>query len=299
MEQTKEITMQTSHSEYLKLETVYLKSVPNGFVSDKVLSEQWQELNYVSKPKYDKCISEYEEFETLLLNNYTEVKHFPKDSNTKIDSIYCRDASIATDYGMIICNMGKGARKNEPAVQKDFFEANNIPILGTITTPGTLEGGDVAWLDKNTLAVGHTYRTNLDGIAQLKELLAPYKIEVLVADLPHYKGPTDVFHLMSILSPVDKDLAVVYSPLMPISFRNKLLERGFTLIEVPENEFESMGCNVLAIAPRKCIMVNGNPLTEKLLKEAGCTVFTYKGEEISFKGGGGPTCLTRPIQRMD
>lgn len=289
----------TCHSEYHRLTKVCIKPVKNAFINEVKLAEEWKSLNYLSQPDFKEAQKEYESFVSLLDHAKSDILALPIDSYLSADAIYCRDASIATDYGMIICNMGKGARKKEPAAQKDFFEANNIPILGTIKSPGTLEGGDITWLDKNTLAVGHTYRTNLDGIAQLKEFLAPYKIEVLVADLPHYKGPADVFHLMSILSPVDKDLAVVYSPLMPVSFRNKLLERGFNLIEVPENEFESMGCNVLAVAPRKCIMVAGNPHTEKLLRDAGCTVFTYKGEEISFKGGGGPTCLTRPIQRRD
>jgi len=289
--------MQTSHSEYLKLETVYLKSVRNGFVSDKVLVEQWQELNYVSKPKYDEGISEYENFETLLLSNNTEVKHFPKDANTKIDSIYCRDASIATDHGIIICSMGKEGRRLEPEAQHSIFKANDIPVLGTIKAPGTLEGGDVAWLNEKTLAVGQSYRTNEEGIRQLKALLTPIGVKVIVADLPHYKGVEDVFHLMSILSPVDTDLAVVYSPLMPIRFRNLLLEMGFELVEVPEDEFESMGCNVLAIGPRKCVMVEGNPKTQTALEKAGCEVFTYRGQEISVKGGGGPTCLTRPMNR--
>ena len=125
----------------------------------------------------------------------------------------------------------------------------------------------------------------------------PKEIEVIVVELPHYKGKEDVFHLMSILSPIDKNLAVVYSPLMPIKFRNELLLRGFQLIEVPDGEFESMGCNVLAVAPRDCLMVDGNPITKKLLENAGCQVFSYKGNEISVKGGGGPTCLTRPMQR--
>lgn len=127
--------------------------------------------------------------------------------------------------------------------------------------------------------------------------MEPHGIEVLVAELPHYKGKSDVFHLMSILSPVDKDLAVVYSPLMPIKFRNELLDRGFELVEVPDEEFESMGCNVLALAPRQCVMVSGNPITQKRLENAGCNVKTYDGFEISVKGGGGPTCLTRPIMR--
>ncbi|MBS1575767.1 MAG: hypothetical protein JST09_10735, partial [Bacteroidetes bacterium] len=211
--------------------------------------------------------------------------------------VYCRDAAIATDKGMIICNMGKEARKNEPFAEQKAFEAKDIPILGIIKKPGTIEGGDVAWLDEKTLAVGHTYRTNEEGIRQLKELLAPAGVEVIVAPLPHYKGPSDVFHLMSILSPVDKDLAVVYSPLMPIIFRELLLKKGYRLVEVPENEFDSMGCNVLALAPRLCLMVRGNSKTKSALEKAGCKVIEYEGSEISVKGGGGPTCLTRPLQR--
>ena len=187
---------------------------------------------------------------------------------------------------------------NEPAAQKEFYLENNVPFLGEISGLGTVEGGDVAWLDENTLAVGHTYRTNEEGIAQLKRLLEPKGIHVVVVELPHYKGKEDVFHLMSILSPVDKNLAVVYSPLMPIKFRNELLNRGFDLIEVPDEEFESMGCNVLAISPRECLMVAGNPITKALLESSGCNVLEYKGAEISVKGGGGPTCLTRPMLRI-
>lgn len=289
----------TCQSEFKKLDSVFIKTPENAFISEKKLKKEWAVHNYLSKPDLTRAKEEYEEFKNLLVKKVPHISCFPKSESVTIDSIYCRDASIATDHGMIICNMGKQARNMEPQVQKNFFEANNIPILGSIKNPGTLEGGDVAWLGKNTLAVGHTYRTNLSGIKQLKELIAPYKIEVLVAELPHYKGPSDVFHLMSILSPVDKDLAVVYSPLMPISFRNELLHRGFSFVEVPEHEFESMGCNVLAIGPRECVMVAGNTNTENALRKAGCTIYTYGGQEISYKGGGGPTCLTRPIYRMD
>ena len=193
--------------------------------------------------------------------------------------------------------MGKYARINEPRSQKNTFIENKVPILGTIEAPGTLEGGDIVWLDETTLAVGHTYRTNVEGIRQLRAILEPHGVKVIVAELPHYKGKQDVFHLMSILSPVDKDLAVVYSPLMPIHFRNELIKRGFEFIEVPDEEFESMACNVLAIAPRNCVVVAGNPITKGKLEDAGCSVSTYKGEEISIKGGGGPTCLTRPLLR--
>lgn len=287
----------TAHSEYLKLKSVFIKPVKNAFTSEDLLKAQWQELNYLSQPNFKESLNEFRVFESLLKNKEIKIEHFPYDETVKIDSIYCRDASISTDFGMIICNMGKRGRINEPESQLSYYQKKQVSILGIIEAPGTLEGGDVAWLDEKTLAVGHTYRTNEEGVNQLKALLKPKGVEVIVAELPHYKGVSDVFHLMSILSPVDKDLAVVYSPLMPIKFRNQLLDRGFKLVEVPDVEFDSMGCNVLAIAPRDCIMVEGNPKTQKLLEQAGCSVSIYKGKEISVKGGGGPTCLTRPLLR--
>ena len=288
----------TRHSEYLKLASVYLKSAKNSFLSEEELSEHWETLQYLSKPNFKKSLEEYAAFQTFFREKNISTCFFPINRKTKIDSIYSRDASIATDFGIIICNMGKQGRIHEPYAQLEAYKMNNVNILGEIKFPGTLEGGDVAWLDQNTLAVGHTYRTNEEGISQLKGLLQPKGIEIIVVELPHYKGESDVFHLMSILSPVDKNLAVVYSPLMPIKFRNELLERGFQLIEVPEQEFDSMGCNVLAIAPRDCLMVAGNPITRKLLEDAGASVHIYEGNEISVKGGGGPTCLTRPIDRI-
>ncbi len=288
----------THHSEYLKLQSVFIKPAQNAFVSDSELTAQWQGLNYLSRPDFDNALEEYKIFQAYFANKNIEIHFFPFDANVKIDSMYCRDASIATDFGMIICNMGKGGRINEPQSHLDIYRTNNIPVLGIIEAPGTLEGGDVAWLDETTLAVGHTYRTNTEGITQLRALLAPKGIDVIAVELPHYKGVNDVFHLMSILSPVDKDLAVVYSPLMPIKFRNELLDRGFELIEVPDEEFDSMGCNVLAIAPRICLMVDGNPKTKQLMEQVGCKVTAYKGTDISVKGGGGPTCLTRPMLRF-
>jgi len=288
----------TRHSEYLKLASVYLKSAKNSFLSEEELSEHWETLQYLSKPNFKKSLEEYAAFQTFFIEKNISTCFFPINKKTKIDSIYCRDASIATDFGIIICNMGKQGRIHEPYAQLEAYKMNNVNILGEIKFPGTLEGGDVAWLDQHTLAVGHTYRTNEEGISQLEGLLQPKGIEIIVVELPHYKGKSDVFHLMSILSPVDKNLAVVYSPLMPIKFRNELLERGFQLVEVPEQEFDSMGCNVLAVAPRDCLMVAGNPITRKLLEDAGASVHIYEGNEISVKGGGGPTCLTRPIDRI-
>ena len=291
--------MQTTYqSETGKLHSLFVKKVKDAFISDVHIEKYWKGLNYLGKPDFNKAIAEYDSFESILKEQGVNIYHLPQSDSVNMDSLYCRDAAIATNKGMIICNMGKVARSNEPLAEKNAFETNGIPVLSVITAPGTVEGGDVAWLDERTLAVGHTYRTNEEGIRQLKQLLQPIGVRVIVVPLPHYKGPADVFHLMSILSPVDKNLAVVYSPLMPIVFRNELLQRCYQLIEVPDNEFDSMGCNVLALAPRVCLMVSGNPETKLALKNAGCKVIEYYGEEISMKGGGGPTCLTRPLQRV-
>lgn len=290
-------TTLTAHSETGKLQSLFIKKVEQAFISEAHINEHWQELNFLSKPDLNNSSEEFTAFEAVLKEQGAQLLYLPQDATVNMDSIYCRDAAIATNKGMIICNMGKAARMQEPAAEKKAFEANGIPVLGTITAPGTLEGGDVAWLDENTLAVGHTYRSNEEGIRQLTALLQPLGVEVITVPLPHYKGPSDVFHLMSILSPVDVNLAVVYSPLMPIAFRNLLLQKGYQLVEVPDEEFEGMGCNVLALAPRICLMVAGNPKTKMALENAGCKVIVYKGEDISVKGGGGPTCLTRPVMR--
>ncbi len=287
----------TAHSETSKIKSLFIKKAKDAFVSDEHINQYWRALNYLGKPDFEEAISEYDAFENIFKQRGIDLRYLPQDSTVNMDSIYCRDAVIATNDGMIICNMGKPARTNEPAAERKAFDAAGIKILGEITAPGTVEGGDVAWLDEHTLAVGHTYRTNKEGIRQLTALLQPLGVEVITVPLPHYKGPSDVFHLMSILSPVDTSIAVLYSPLMPIAFRDLLLERNYTLVEVPDEEFDSMGCNVLALSPGDCLMVDGNPKTKTALEKAGCTVTVYKGNEISVKGGGGPTCLTRPVAR--
>jgi N-dimethylarginine dimethylaminohydrolase len=198
---------------------------------------------------------------------------------------------------MILASMGKAERSGEPAAQARAFSAWGIPVAGAIQPPGRLEGGDVLWLDDRIVAVGRGYRTNAAGIAQFRAILGEEIDELIEVSLPHWRGPADVFHLMSIISPVDRRLAVVYSPLMPVPFRERLLDLGFDFIEVPDEEFDSMGANVLALGPRDCVMLAGNPRTRERLEQAGVRVRTYEGREISSKGGGGPTCLTRPVAR--
>jgi N-dimethylarginine dimethylaminohydrolase len=192
--------------------------------------------------------------------------------------------------------MGKPARIPEPDANARWYRELGLPLAGAITAPGSIEGGDVVWFDDKTVAVGRGYRTNDEGIRQFSALLGS-DTQVIVVALPHYHGAADVFHLMSIISPVDVDLAVVYSPLMPVPFREWLQSRGIGFVEVPDHEFDSMGANVLAVAPRNVSMLEGNPETRARLEAAGARVTTYHGSEISVKGGGGPTCLTRPLVR--
>ena len=199
----------SAHSEYGKLKSIFIKTATAAFINQPHIEKHWEPLNYLGAPIMQTAVDEYAIFETILKEQGATVLHFPEDVSVNMDSIYCRDAAIATNKGMIICNMGKAGRVNEPAAEARAFEQQCIPILGTIVAPGTLEGGDVAWIDENTLAVGHTYRTNEEGIKQLTELLAPLGVKVITVPMPHYKGPTDVFHLMSVLSPVDANLAVV------------------------------------------------------------------------------------------
>lgn len=287
----------TSQSEIGTITRLVVKHARDAFQSPEAIAAGWQGLNFTAAPDFGRAIDQYEGFLALLGRTGCEITRLPQAHGLGLDSIYVRDAAVVCDRGAILCRMGKPQREGEPAAQEIALRALGCTIIGTIQSPGRLEGGDVAWLDKRTLAVGRGYRTNDAGIAQLRALLADSIDEFIIVPLPHWRGPRDVFHLMSIISPVDRDLAVVYSPLLPVPFREGLLDRGVQLIEVPDEEFESMGANVLALAPRRCVLVAGNPLTRAKLEGAGATVFEYEGSEISLKGGGGPTCLTRPLER--
>ena len=284
-------------NEFGRLTRVLLKHARDAFLHPVAIEREWQPLGFTAAPHYARAVEEYDRFAGLLRAAGAEVEFLPPDRRTNLDSIYVRDGSIASPAGMILGNMGKRLRSGEPAAQQEAFAALGIPIAGAITGTGRLEGGDLVWLDDQTVAVGEGYRTNAEGIRQLRALLGP-AVEVIAVPLPHWRGPAEVLHLMSLVSPVDRDLAVVYPPLLPVPFRLGLLERGYTLVEVPEPEFESMGTNVLATGPRRCIALAGNPRTRAALERAGADVVEYAGTEISVKGAGGPTCLTRPLARL-
>jgi N-dimethylarginine dimethylaminohydrolase len=285
-----------SLNEYGRMMRVALRSPRDVFGDPDRIAREWQALNFTAPPDPGRAIEQFAAFASLVRASGAEIEDLPSDAGLTLDAIYVRDASIVTPLGVVLCRMGKPARSAEPESQGQAFRSRGVAVLGAIEPPGALEGGDVVWLDERTLIVGRGYRTNDEGIRQLRGFVGSH-VTVMVVPLPHHRGPQDVFHLMSILSPVDNDLAVVYSPLMPVPFREWLCGRGIRFVEVPDDEFESMGANVLAIAPRRCVMVEGNPVTRARLEAAGAEVAVYDGSEISLKGGGGPTCLTRPITR--
>jgi N-dimethylarginine dimethylaminohydrolase len=285
-------------SEFGPLARVALKHPRDAFVDAATIAAQWQALNFSAPPDLGRAADEHDRFVELLRAAGATVDLLPRDSRTTLDSIYARDASIVSPRGLILCSMGKPARAGEPAAQAEAFAGGGqMAIAGKIDAPGRLEGGDVVWIDNRTIVVGRGYRTNADGIRQLRRLLGT-DIDIVDVPLPHWRGQSDVMHLMSLVSPVDRNLAVVYSPLLPVPFREWLLDRGFQLVEVPDEEFDTMGTNVLALAPRRCVMLAGNPRTRAALERAGAEVMEYQGLEISVKGAGGPTCLTRPIVRL-
>src|SRR6267378_8119214 len=291
--------MQTvgGQSDVGRLRWVAVKHARDAFGDATTVDRQWRDLRYVARPHVTAATAEYERFLALLQAAGVETLRLPVDPTVGLDSLYARDASIVCERGVILCNMGKAQRRTEPAAQEAAFRAAGIPIRGRITGAGTVEGGDVCWIDERTLAVGRGYRTNDAGIRQLRDLVRDCVDEVVVVPLPHWHGPEDVFHLMSMMSPIDRDLFLVYAPLLPVPFREALISRGIELLEIPDAEFETLGCNALAIAPREVLVVAGNPETRARLERADVAVREFAGREICLKGGGGPTCLTRPLTR--
>ena len=283
-------------NEYGRLRRVVLRHPRAAFGGPEAIAASWHALNYLAAPDYGRALADYDRFAEILSAGGAEIDWLPAAEGLTLDSLYVHDSALPGPRGIVLCNMGKPARAREPAAMGRAFEALGLPVAGRIEGAGRLEGGDLVWFDERSCAVARGTRTNDAGIAQLKALLGP-GVEVVTVPLPHYRGPDDVFHLMSIISPLDADLALVHGPLMPVVFREWLLARGIELVEVAEDEFDTLGCNVLALGPRRCLTAAGNPETRARLEAAGCEVLTYPAAEISLKGQGGPTCLTRPLVR--
>jgi N-dimethylarginine dimethylaminohydrolase len=251
--------------------------------------------HYVSRPDLDEARREHDALVEILETAGAEVIDHPEPQPDRADAIYVFDPALITDRGAVILRMGKELRRGEEAALARRLEEIGVPVLAGLGGDALAEGGDLLWLDERTLAAGQGFRTNAEGLRQLREIL---DIEVLPVELPYFTGPEACLHLLSLISIVDRDLAVVYPSLMPVSFWRTLRDRGFRLVEVPEEEFATMGPNVLALAPSRCLMLEGNPETRRRLESAGCEVLTYRGREISLKAEGGPTCLTKPILRL-
>lgn len=253
--------------------------------------------HYAAPPDLEMARQEHDALAMVLRQAGAEVIYHDELLPDHADAIFVHDPAIVTDAGAIILRMGKKLRQGEEEAMALCFQRLGIPILYTLHDEATAEGGDLLWLDRKSLAVGQGFRTNRAGLGQLQEVLAGLGVGVIPVPLPDFGGAEACLHLMSLISVIDHDLAVIYPPLLPGPSWQLLRERGFQFVEVPPEEFPTMGPNVLALAPRQCLMLERNPITKARLEEAGCQVRTLKGDEISFKAEGGPTCLTRPILR--
>ena len=255
----------------------------------------WQRCGWRAEPDAAGIAREHEAFCSLLADAGAEVVLAESAAPGNPDAIYTYDPALVADEGALLLHPGKECRRAEVDAMAEDFERAGVPVAGRLSEPAWAEGGDCCWLDARTLLVGCGYRTNAAGIARLRELLPD--VEVVAFDLPHWHGRDEVMHLMSLISPLAPDLAVVYEPLLPTRLAQLLEAREVELVRVPDEEFDSMGSNVLALAPRVALAVEGNPVTRERMERAGVEVLTYRGEELS-KGDGGPTCLTRPLLRV-
>jgi dimethylargininase len=257
--------------------------------------EAWASHGWRSAPDPARAVDEHAAFRDALAHAGAEVVEASTPVPGDPDAVYTFDPMLLSDRGAIALRPGKPERRDEPAAMTADLEALGIRLVGTIVEPGTAEGGDLLWLDGSTLLAGRGYRTNDAGIEQLRALLPG--AEVLAFDLPHRRGPGECLHLLSLLSPLAPDLVVGHLPQMPVRLVELLRERAVDVVEVPDDEFDSMGSNVLALAPRVALALEGNAETKRRMEAAGVDVRTYRGDEISRKGDGGPTCLTRPLER--
>ncbi len=251
--------------------------------------------HYSAKPELASAMREHDALVSMLITYGAEVNYHEKDLPDHADAIFVHDPVIVCNQGAIILKMGKDLRQGEESAIEQALKEEGVPIHARLIGDAKAEGGDLLWVDEFTLAVGIGFRTNLEGFKQLQAALPD--VELIPVQLPYFQGPEACLHLMSTVSIVDRDLAVVYKPLTSVSFLLELERRGFGFVEVPENEFSSMGPNVLALGPRDCIMLEGNPETRSRMESAGCKVQTYRGTQISLIAEGGATCLTRSIWR--
>ncbi len=281
-----------SQSMVEKLRRVLVKRPDEAFAVDD--PAKW---HYSGRPNLDVAQQEHDALAAILRDAGAEVLYHDQFLPEHADAIFVYDPAIVTDAGAVILRMGKALRRGEEDAMALRLEDLGVPVHYRLHGNAMAEGGDLLWLDHDTLAVGQGFRTNGEGFRQLGEALEPLGVTLISVQLPYHRGPEACLHLMSLISLVDVDAAVVYLPLLPVPLWEELKRRDFRLIQVPDEEFGTMGPNVLTLALGKCLMLEGNPITRSRLEQEGCEVLTYKGNELSLKAEGGPTCLTRPILR--
>jgi N-dimethylarginine dimethylaminohydrolase len=257
----------------------------------------WKELGFLHAP--DAAVAQHQHTRLCqeLESAGAEVFQLPAAQGVSLDAVYTHDASLATDRGLVLMRPGKTNRVAEARVHAEFCRGLGVPVCGEIAAPGTTEAGDIVWLDPHTLLVGHGYRTNAAGIGQLREMLAPSGVEVLSAPLPYGPGPSACLHLMSLMSLLDEHTALVDLPWLAVETVELLKARGYKLIRIDESERDTLACNVLSLGRRRLLAIEQNAKTNQRLRDAGFDVRTFPGTELCVNGGGGPTCLTRPLLR--
>jgi N-dimethylarginine dimethylaminohydrolase len=244
--------------------------------------------------------AQHAELAKIVQNSGAQVHWMPSDDDGLSDAVFVQDPSFVTRHGAVILNMGKALRRGEPDLHAAFYKALNVPVIGRLSGEQTVESGDCFWLDPQVLAVGRGARTNQAGITALGNILRPHGITVQAYDLPWWTGPEACLHLMSLVSPLGPDIALIHAPLLPYALWSDMTARGWTLLHAPEDEFLASGglsLNVLALAPRDVVMVDGFPKTRHLMEQAGCRVQVFAGDALCIACEGGPTCLTRPVLR--
>jgi N-dimethylarginine dimethylaminohydrolase len=256
---------------------------------------RWRAFGWLGEPDAGLAARQHEALCEVLRTSGARVELAEVEVDGDPDAIYVFDPAIVSDAGAVVLRLGKEARRTESAAVAAEMRRLGVPVAFEMAAPATAEGGDTMWLDERTLVVGRSFRTNDLGVDALRAALPG--VEVLAFDVPSRHGPEACLHLLSLLSPLDLDLVVAYVPLLPVRLVELLHERGVEIVAVPDEEFETMGPNVLALAPRVALALEGNPETRRRMERAGVVVFVYEGSEISLKGEGGPTCLTRPILR--
>jgi len=263
----------------------------------------WRELGFRRAPDYRAAQSQHEILCGLLSESGAEVAHLPATESLTLDAVYAHDASLATDYGLVLMNPGKKNRVAEAQAHANFCGQLGIPVFGEIRLPGSSESGDIVWLDSRTLLIGDGYRTNKAGIEQMRSLLSSKdslkNVDVLSAPLPYGRGPSACLHLMSLMSMLDEQTILVDLPWLTVETVELLKERGFRLIEIEYGERETLACNVLSLGNKRVIAIEENVKTNQRLRDAGFDVRTFPGSEICINGAGGPTCLTRPLLRKE